>query len=368
MYQRKLKSQIPEAGKPDGSKLRIIIAGFLFIVCILLVILYLNDENGKQDNDKIVSSNITGESINSSIDSLLTVLGIEKTWIKEIKAGKKNTGIDLQNLWIAKEIIIPADLTTVDVNVELTKLMRERNLILTATENPKTKSLNVNISMSNDSSVKLIGIMNFVYSDSVKRLSSDVCLVLDSLEFLSTDDAANILSSSENFTVILPLRNDKADYQSLIMESGKNYLIELVAGDENNITADLKTDMKSLTWKSKIKSICVNFPDATAVIIKDSNISDEFKNSIMNEFKNYNFKVYSDTVYKPFAYHENKVNLLLEDIINKSKSGVKYQSVKLTLTPDEFSELKSKSYSLKRAGYRFLNFKEYINKTDTVQK
>ena len=364
MYRRKLKSPEPDQPETINSKTKIIIAVSLCLLLIILMTVYFIKGSDEVNSEKVNKSNLLPDKFKSDIDSILHVFGIDSSWTKEIRNRINEPGIDKNKLWIAKEIMIPEDLMTIEINFELSEYFRKNLLSGKVTEDPKSRNLNILISKS-DTSHSIIGIMKFIYSDSVKRNASEVCIILDSLDFLSSDEAVNILSTSENISAIMPLRNDKADYQSLIMESGKNYLIELTIGDENNITADFKSDMKSLTWKSKVKSISLNFPNSSAIIIRDQLGDAEFENNVRKEFESYKFKVYPDSIYKFSVSGDNRVKAIFSDISKNSKSGLKKLLFKVKLNSAEFAEYKTEVYKFKKAGYKFLSFREFAGKADT---
>lgn len=363
MYRRKLKSPEPDQTKPENNKTKIIIAASLCLLLLMLMTIYFFSGSDKGSSENLLHSALQPAKMESDIDSILSVFGIESSWRKDIKKNVKESGIEKNNLWIAKDILIPEDLMTIEINYELSEYFRKNMLIGNAAEDPKTKNLKILISKSDTSGSK-IGILNFIYSDTLKRKAPDICIILDSIDFLSADEAGIILNTSENVSAILPLRNDKADFQSIIMESGKNFLIELTIGDENNITADIKSDMKSLTWKSKIKSVSLNFPDASGIIIKNQLDDAEFVKNVRQEFESYKFKVYSDSIYKLSVSGENKIKDLFGEILKHSKNGLKKLLFKIKFSPAEFNEYKTEVYKFKKAGYKFLSFREFTGKTD----
>ncbi|MCY7362234.1 MAG: hypothetical protein LH629_09245, partial [Ignavibacteria bacterium] len=272
------------------------------------------------------------------------------------------------NLWFAKEVLIPQDILTVELNYELTNYLKTYSLTETVTEDPKTKNLIFNIFSKIDTVKKLNGIVKLIFSDSVKRNISDVCIVLDSIDFYPLKDVQEILELNESYSVFLPLRNDKADYQSGIIEAKKDYLLEFTIGDENNIIADFKTDMKESTWKAKIKSIAMSFPDNAGVILKSSDLYEDFENNVRSELTKNNITVYKDTVFIKFRWGENKINSLFESIISNTISGKNYLTYELNLSPAEFKEYRKKVYRIKKLGYKFYTFSALNKKINKLNQ
>lgn len=365
MYRRKLKTPEPDNKSPINNKTKIIIASALCLLMLLLMTLFFfrNPDNGNSDNT--VLNSISTAKFNSDIDSILSVYGIENSWIRDIKSKIKETGIDGKTLWTAREILIPSDLMTIEINYDISGYIRKYSLKEKVTEDPKNKNIKMLISKT-DSAQTVIAALNFIYADTLKRIKPSVCIILDSIDYMQVDEAENLLNTTENVSLILPLRNDKADYQSVILESGKDYIIELTIGDENNITADVKSDMKDLTWKSKVKSIALNFHNASGIVFKNQINDKEFVNNVIKEFESYNFKVFNESIYKKQINGENKVYALINDIRSDSVSKSNKLLYKVKLNPAEFNEYKTEAYKLKKAGYKFLSFREFTSKPDSA--
>lgn len=364
MYQRKLNTQIPDP-ESNKSKLKIIIISSLGAIIIILFYFYITFgvSDDSTVSETVSTKPVSKEIISKDIDSIFGTFGIKENWIKETKLNSKS-----ENLWFAKEVLIPQDILTVELNYELTNYLKTYSLTETVTEDPKTKNLIFNIFSKADTVKQLNGIVKLIFSDSVKRKISDVCIVLDSIDFYPLKDVQEILELNESYSVFLPLRNDKADYQSGIIEAKKDYLIEFTIGDENNIIADFKTDMKESTWKAKIKSIAMSFPDNAGVILKSSDLYEDFENKVRSEFTKNKITVYKDTVFIKFRWGENKINSLFESIISNTISGKNYLTYELNLSPAEFKEYSKKVYRIKKLGYKFYTFSALNKKINKLNQ
>ncbi|MEO6695756.1 MAG: hypothetical protein ABIO41_11195, partial [Ignavibacteria bacterium] len=285
-----------------------------------------------------------------------------KEWIKNISNKKENNSGD--KLLITKEIHIPNDLPSIQLNLEYSNYFRDRNFKEKITEDPKTKNVIMELYPANvnDTLGKLSGIIKFIYDDSLKRKVSEVCIVLDSINFYPLDNIAGILNSTEEFSLFLPLRNDKSDYQSKILGSERDYLLRFFIGDEKDITSDFKSDMKADVWKAKIRSASVNFQNSGGIFLTGNTQIKEFENEIKKEFFKNNIAVYSDTLLSGFQKSEQTVNSLFSDIITQSNSGKKFLLYSVNLSPEEFKYYDSQLFKLKKLGYKFFNFTDIMKK------
>lgn len=349
----------------NSRYVKIIIIMLLSVFAVTLFYFYETAEDKNKIPSNTSEQNISVRSkdkILSDVDSILNSFGIRKEWIRE-NPGKdkdqKNPGTELM---FSKEVRIPADLPSIDLNYEITNYFRNNNNDVKVSEDPRTKNITMNIFSIKDTLLKQTGIIKFTYADSLKRNAAEVALVLDSLDMLSLKQAEEILSSTQEFSVILPMRNDKADYQSRILELNRDYLLKLSVGDEDDIEADFKDGMKESLRSSKIKSLSLSFPNTSGVILISRSGNREFYNAVKNEFLKNSIKVYSDSVFNDFRSGENKVISLFEDIINEAKSGKKFLFYDVKFDPEEFAAYDKMLYSMKKLGYRFTSFKSLISK------
>ncbi len=358
MYQRKLNTQTPET-ETGGNKLKIIIISSLaalFIILFYFYVTFSSDEN-ETVNEIVKSKPVSKEELSKDIDSVLFTFGINKDWIKENISKNKS-----DEFRISKVVGIPADLQTIELNYELTNYFRSKTLKDKAVEDPKTKNLLIEIFSMEDTVKRNVGNIKLIYTDTLKRNAADVCIVLDSIEYHSLTDIQEILSFAESYSLFLPLRNDKADYQSVILEAKKDYLIEFIVGDENEVIADFKSDMKESTWKSKVKTAAMNYPDAAGVILRFSSDVTEFADNVKEEFVKNNVTVYKDTVFTSFKISAQKVNSLIENITSNSGKDKKNLIYSVNFDINEFKEFEQKAYQLKKLGYRFFDFSDIMKK------
>ena len=343
---------------------KIILIAFSSVLAITLLYFYVSadDKSISTGNSDQNISLLSGDKVLSDIDSILYSFGIRKDWIKDVNIKAKDQKKTGDKLLFNKEIRIPADLPMIDLNFEITNYFRKYDNELKVTEDPRTKNIAMNISTEKDSIHKQTGIIKFIYSDTLKRNAADIALVLDSLDLYGLKDAEGILTSTQEFSVILPLRNDKADYQSRIIELKRDYLIKLSVGDEDDIESDFRDGMKESVRSSKIKSLGSSFPNSTGVILIDKTRNEDFFNGVKNDFIKNNMKVYNDSVFVVYKSSENKVISIFEDIINEAKKGKNILIYGINFTPDEFAAYDRQVYNMKKLGYKFYNFRDLMNK------
>lgn len=347
-----------------SQNVKIILIALLCVFAITLFYFYVSSDDktiSTGNADKSISA-ATGDRLLSDIDSILYSFGIRKDWIKDVTIKSKDQKKTGDVLLFNREIRIPSDLAVIDLNFEITNYFRKYDNEIKVTEDPKTKNIVMNINSVKDSLHKQTGMIKLLYSDTLKRNAAEIALVLDSLDLYSLKEAEEILTSTQEFSVILPLRNDKADYQSRIIELKRDYLLKLSVGDEDDIEADFKNEMKESVRSSKIKALALSFPNTTGVILINKTRNPDFFNAVKNDFIKNNMKVYNDSVFFIYKSAENKVISFFEDLINEAKKGKKILFYDINFDPQEFTSYDRQVHNMKKLGYRFYNFRDLVKK------
>lgn len=347
------------------GKITILISALIIIVAAVLIYIYSSGNadsvNNSNRNLKLKNKSV----ISRQIDSIIFTFGIKKEWIlnnetsaKDSLSKNKNIKSRINQQLISKEVFIPVDLPMIDLNHEISGYLKSNDLSETVTEDPKSKNLLINIFSETDSNKQPVGNLKFIYSDSVKRNAAKVCIVFDSIDYYNFNDVEKMLGSTQEFSVFLPLRNDKADFQSGVTGAKRDYLLKLIVGNEDDIEADFKSDMKESLVRSKIRTLYLNFSQSSGIILYDMNNLMEFENKIREEFEKNNMKVYQDTVFTEVRRGDDIVASLFKDIVNHSNSGKKILFYTVNFSPENFTEYDSQVYTLKKKGFKFYNFKE----------
>ena len=349
------------------DKLKIILIISLSLVSAVLIYFYITEDKPAESYSGEIKNDVqvTSEKLNSETDSVLYTFGIKKEWIKDIDSKDKDlkkVSVKNNDLLISKEVYIPDDLTLIELNSDITNFLKTRKLDVRVTEDPRSKDLLMNIFRNGDTSLVPAGILKFNYIDSLKRNTSEVCIVLDSIDAIPLEESEEILKSAREVSVFLPLRNDKAEYQSLVTEFKTDHLIKLYTGSEDDILADFRDNMKESQWMSKVKSASVSFANSAGIILYKSGSNSEFYNNIKEEFRKNNITVYEDTIFTKFSRGENKIRSLIESIISENGNGKRVLYYSIFLTNEEFKDYEKKISVLKKSGFKFSNFSKAVKK------
>lgn len=352
------------------EKIKLMIVALLTVLLIILFYFYVSpgDDSSSVNNSGKKFTQFSKDKLSKDIDSIIFTFGIRKDWIKDISLKDKEAKNKNEQPFISIEVLVPLDLPFIGLNYEITNYLRNNNYDARVTEDPKTKNIFMNVYFIPDSSKKQTGILKFSYTDSVKRNAAEVCIVLDSLDSYSLTDVEKILGTIQEFSVFLPLRNDKADYQSMITDMNIDYLLKFSLGNGDDITADFKDDMKESFWKSKVKSVYLTFPRAAGIVLYDKEASPDFIYEVRSEFMNNYFNVYNDSLFIRYKRGENKISSLFTDITTKSGSGKKFLFYAVNFSPAEFSEYDKEVYKLKKLGYRFFDFREMMKRVNNTDR
>jgi len=216
---------------------KIILIALSSVLAITLLYFYVSadDKSISTGNSDRNISRASGDKVLSDIDSILYSFGIRKDWIRDLNIKAKDQKKTGDELLFNREIRIPPDLPVIDLNYEITNYFRKYDYELKVTEDPRTKNITMNINTVRDSLHKQTGTIKFLYSDTLKRNAAEIALVLDSIDLYSLKEAEIMLTSTQEFSMILPLRNDKADYQSSILELKKVVVLNKFLQTEGRI-------------------------------------------------------------------------------------------------------------------------------------
>ena len=374
------------------QKIKIIVSSFLLLLLIILVILRIifkpstsdnvNNENNKKTTYK---EEDLKKKIPLTIDSILYQFGIKKEWVKTSMEGitlnpspkstdKVNKTKDKKDkkealsskVLFSKEITVPFELSVAEVNIDINNFLSELNCYLTASEDAKNGNVKTEIFSEQDSIKKLIGNLIYIPSKEVKRDAAEICLVLNKIEDLSQQDIDIILSSPEKLTIVMPYDIEKSDIQAKIFDSRKDFLLILDIGSEKDVEADFRSDMKMSEWKTKIKNLSSEFSKASGIVLTNLRNVPGFENEVSEEFLKYNKNIFSDTIFVKSDSKDKpsqKINGLLNNIIQKNNKGYKKIFYLISLSAEELTEYSKQVYTLKKKGYKFRTFAEIIKKS-----
>jgi len=170
---------------------------------VLIIILYLrNDEPGKDEtvlNDtlkKTAQNKDTNDSktnFDVSIDSIFYNFGIKKEWITTEKKTSKAE-------WFTKSVLIPKDVTSAEINLDISTYLNESGLDTKVTEDILSKNINIYIN-NPDSSKKLpAAIIQVIHSDKVIRETGVIAIILDKVNDFTPEEIDKIIITKNEFS------------------------------------------------------------------------------------------------------------------------------------------------------------------------
>ncbi|MCX6159438.1 MAG: hypothetical protein NTY74_15770 [Ignavibacteriae bacterium] len=376
----------------NSRKNKLVLAVVLFVVMIVLAFFYrmslVKDKalikEFSTNEVKILSSDELKKILPVKIDSIASLFGIKKEWISdvnkvevakpvkgktgkktELKTDKKTKPVVNDALWFAKNIQIPKDVSTAEVNLEIKSSLFEYDFDCTANEDPKSGNLMINIFNKKDSSNKTLAYVNLEFSDKIKRDAADVCLILNNVENIPLPQLEKMLLLPDKFSVVLPDMVSRIDAQTVVMDTKRDYVLFLDIGTEDDLLSEFKKEMSPKELRSKVRSTCYEYDKASAVIILNPKKIHPMETDLLMEFSKYNLKAYKDTILIKFASEEKsgkKVNIFFSDIQNRSQKGAKSMVYLVDFNNDDINYFRNESYKLKRKGFKFYNFTEIMKK------
>lgn len=323
--------------------------------------------------------------LSAEIDSVLYSYGIKKEWIKnknlnvpsskdsqKKKEKVKQSDVQLKSdLWFDKEIILPTDIPQAELNLSITHLLNSKALNSTVREDAKTRNLSIDIFAVSDSTKKITAKMKFTTSAEINREEITVCIIIDNIENRSKEEREKILRFPDRFSILMPTNIENAEVQNEIKDSKKDFLIELTVGSEKDETADLATYMREKDWKAKVKSYYYEFSKASGIILLNPSKEYLFENNIRNEFQKLGMNILTESLYDYFRTtlsDSTKISVLLKEITEKAKKTNKPIIYISEFTFTEFEIFANEIIPLKRKGYKFINYSDYLKKATLIQE
>lgn len=343
-------------------------------------------DKGSKDGKNNVNIDILAGKCDRDIDSILFNFGIKKEWIntvykyeknqlteqeksaKEQKVKKENTNVR----WFSKDVAIPKDLTTAEINLDLTTYVNFLGLDAVVNEDIRTTAINYAIYSPSDtnrsSSLPLVKI-NITPADKIKRDAGSLILIINQINDFKSKELENILNSVNEFSFIFPRNPEEIELQNKLLQMKKDVIVNLTIGANDNYEADFRIDMEEKEIKQKVKSINSDFPSVKTAII--SKINPQVPNDIIfrivtEEFQKNGLKTFRDTILtklisKDEEDSDNKIQLILSRLKEKASLMGKVISV-LTLSNDEFLSFLDEVQTLKKRGYKFYTLTEFIGR------
>ena len=163
-----------------------------------------NPTNLQQENE--IGSNIDygilANRCNREIDSVLYNFGIKKEWITT--ASKKRSS---SAKWFVKDVKIPHDLTTAEINLDLSTYVKSIGLKESVREDIRTTAITFIIDAPQDTAGENalpLAIINITPVKDIKRDAGTLVLIINQISNFDKDELENILNISNEFSYIFP--------------------------------------------------------------------------------------------------------------------------------------------------------------------
>ncbi len=346
----------------------------------------------EKDGSKNINIDVLASRCDRDIDSILFNFGIKKEWIttsypadktppvkqdkssKQPKVKKENPTVK----WFQKDVSIPKDLTTAEINLELTTYTNFLGFDAAVNEDIRTTAINFVIysptDTSRDNSIPLAKI-NIYPTDKIKRDAGSLVLIISQISDFKKEQLENILNSVNEFSFIFPRNPEEIEHQNKLIQLKKDVLVNLTVGTIDNYDADFRIGMDDKELKQKVKSINSDFPSIKTGIL--SKINPQVPNDltfrlITEEFLKNGIKIFRDTLLtkllsKDEEDSDNRVQLIVNRIKDKASLAGKVIAI-LNFSNEEFLSFLDEVQNLKKRGYKFYTLSQYINREQEREK
>lgn len=372
----------------------ILFAGGIFILSkILLKNHSVNTDSGlqnrlneqKTDNNTNIDINVLSGRCDRDIDSIFYNFGIKKEWITTQYSGDKTSlqKTDKQTKppaskkeapnvkWFSKTVLIPKDLTTAQINLDLTSYVSNLALPFRVDEDIRTTAIYFKIDSPGDTSSGGIPLasINIIPNDKIKRDGGILVLIINQISNFKKEQLENILNTANEFSFIFPRNPEEIELQNKLLQLKKDVLVNLTVGTSDNYDADFRIGMDDKDLKQKVKSIASDFPSVRTAVLSKINPqvpNDLVFNLISDELRKNGIKAFRDSILtKPLSKEEedsdNKIQLLTSRLEDKSVRAGSVIAI-LNLSNDDFLNFYADVQNLKKRGFKFYSFTAYMDR------
>ena len=334
---------------------------------------------GITTGDNPVNTPAVNEQFAAGIDSVLTNFGIKKEWISspaDIKNSKsKDKSPAAESEWFTKNVIIPNELSTIEVNADITAYSKSAGLETSANEDIITKDITLLINKpdTNRSKLPLVKI-NITHSDKIKRETAMFCVIINNITDYKPEDVDRLILNKSEFSYVFPRNLDDIDIQNKMLHSKKDILINLSVGAGGNYDTDFNSSMDEKTVRERVKSFTTDFPTVGTVILykAEAEVRPQVIETIAAEFSKYNIRVIKDSdmtqlLTKAEEESKDKYTVLAANMKNRAAQSRSFITM-ISVDKDSFSSFYDEIMRLKKLGYKFYSFAEFTAKRTEFEK
>jgi len=382
---------------------------FLALVILLFALKFAHKNTSKTQNDTKTdtssfysNTNVRTDSIPNDldlrIDSILFSFGIKKEWITTVYNGNsapknsgpknpvqkepKNKNVQKKSATdvsrFVKNILIPRDLSSIEVNLDITNYINSIGLIPDVSEDISTKDITVNIRNSADTIKNKIPAARLIinHSDKAVRETGTFVIILNNINEYKKEEIDNILNSTYEFSFIFPRNLDDIEIQNKLIQQKKDVIINLTIGGKDNPETDFNTGFSEKEIKQRVKSFTSDFPSVNTVILTKTDLAAHLPgpvSAIIQEFNIFKIKVIPDSLItsllnKNEETSNDKVNILINNIKSKGGQTNKNFISVISLSYKEFQNFYNGLSILKKLGYKFYSLTDYLSKEAGKEK
>ncbi|MBL8016474.1 MAG: hypothetical protein JNK43_04325 [Ignavibacteria bacterium] len=369
----------------------LVAAGLIIIAGALLLSKYVlkSDETGPRTEDtdvlgitndeKTLNTPAVKEQFAAGIDSVLSNFGIKKEWISSPGENKnpkqKDKTPQAESEWFTKNVMIPNDLSTIEVNADVTAYCKSVGLETSANEDIITKDISLLITRPDTNKSKLpLAKINITHSDKIKRETAMFCVIINNITDYKPEDVDRLIINKNEFSYVFPRNLDDIDIQNKMLHSKKDILINLSVGAGGNYDTDFNSSMDEKTIRERVKSFTTDFPTFGTVILykAEADVQPQVIETIAAEFSKYNIRVIKDSeltqmLSKAEEESKDKYSVLAANMKNRAAQSRSFVTM-ISVDKDSFTGFYDEIMRLKKLGYRFYSFTDFISKRSEFEK
>lgn len=347
-----------------------IIGAFLVIILILLYLLYFkNDVNPGTDssildtNKKIPDSVSINPQTNLSlsIDSILFTFGIKKEWITTEIQKKQNQKAE----WFVKNVLISKDLTSVEVNLDISSFINSIGMASKVSENILNKDITITVNNPDTTKQLPAAVIQITHSEKAVRESGIIAVVIDRINSFSPEDIDKLVISKNEFSYVFPRNLDDIDIQQILLHNKKDIVIGLTYSAGENYESDFNSNMDEKTIREKVKNFTSDYTSINKVLLtcpsNDASLN-PLRNKISAEFSRSNIRVINDSMLIN-AYNSNekdRIGMFFSTVIQKT-GLLRNVIVVYPAERNEFEDFYNRVMTYKKLGYKFVSLSGYFS-------
>jgi hypothetical protein len=392
-------NRIKKTLKSFRFRITALIALIIIIITIVITNYFLSETNINENETINIENNNQQPTIythqelnkilNTGIDSVLHNFGIKDEWIETIKADsiKKSSKSALKEYvkLFVKNALIPKDLTTLEINADLSNYFNSLFLKTFVKEDIITKDIKIyiypqdslnNINKSSDTIIgdNILAIVNINSSDKISRQSAAICIIINNITDYKAEDIDKYFINKNEFSFVFPRNLDEIDLQNKLLHSKKDIIINMTVGKKENYETDFNPLMSDKQIRDKVRSFTIDYPSINTVMLSkiDEELPPQFMSVITDAFSNYRIKVIKSTdlteIISPSDEKSKEKFKIFSENIQQKGINNKFIITALRAEKKEAEDLYNEIIKLKKLGYKFFNYNEFVKKKEQYEK